>query len=166
MQPRHNPASQGDSGILVTGHAREGQHLEPTRHLLRLTDITKSYTGNAGRTTVLRDVDFSAEDGEVVWLRGPSGSGKSSLLRIAGLLSSPDSGVVEIMGARPPQVKDAHAIRRLHLGMVFQNGNLMPDLSVRDNVAIAAVRAASAAPDTPPARRQAPGSAARSRGRS
>ena len=112
---------------------------QPVQVSLSLRGVTKSYLSRGRRTRVLDAVSLEVAPGEVVWLRGPSGSGKSSLLRIAGLLSTPDSGMVVVDGLPATTMRGA-AARRDGVGMVFQNGNLLPDLSVRDNVAIAARR--------------------------
>ena len=112
---------------------------QPVQVSLALMGVTKSYLSRGRRTKVLDAVSLEVAPGEVVWLRGPSGSGKSSLLRIAGLLSTPDSGMV-VVGGLPTTTMQGASARRNGVGMVFQNGNLLPDLSVRDNVAIAARR--------------------------
>ena len=66
---------------------------------LRLSGLTKTYlTGTPGEVQVLRGADLELRAGEAVALVAPSGAGKSTLLHIAGLLDSPDAGVVEIAG--------------------------------------------------------------------
>lgn len=105
--------------------------------LLALNGVSKSYGHHSTRVHVLRSVTINVEAGQTVWLRGESGSGKSSLLRVAGLLSTPDSGTVEICGAVVTAAGSAHRVRRQQVGLVFQHGNLLPDLTVADNIAIA-----------------------------
>jgi polar amino acid transport system ATP-binding protein len=86
---------------------------------------------------VLRGIDFHVEAGEVVCVIGPSGSGKSTLLRCVNLLEEPSAGTVRVAGAdvTGPEV-DIDAVRR-RIGMVFQQFNLFPHLSVLRNITIA-----------------------------
>ena len=114
--------------------------------VLALRGIVKSYpgAGRGPRVTVLGGVSLEAAAGEVVWVRGGSGSGKSSLLRVAGLLSTPDAGTVEVLG-RPAVAARAADIRRANIGFVFQQANLLPDLTVVDNLVVAGAASAAAA---------------------
>jgi ABC-type polar amino acid transport system ATPase subunit len=108
--------------------------------LIRLTNINKSY----GAHHVLRDVSLSVKHSEVVVVIGPSGGGKSTLLRTINLLGAPDSGEVWVNGqvlfhCDPGQKlcrADPGALRsaRTEIGMVFQQGNLFPHRRVVDNV--------------------------------
>ncbi|GGO17380.1 peptide ABC transporter ATP-binding protein [Microbispora rosea subsp. aerata] len=93
-----------------------------------------------GSLEVLRGVDFTVESGQVVCIIGPSGSGKSTLLRCVNLLEQPTSGTVIVDGVdlTDPDV-DIDAARR-RIGMVFQQFNLFPHLTVRRNVTIAQER--------------------------
>lgn len=85
-------------------------------------------------TTVLDDLHLAIEAGEVVALTGPSGSGKSTVLRVVAGIVRPDSGTVTIDG-RDVTNEPTH---RRGVGMVFQDNQLFPHLSVRDNVAYGA----------------------------
>ncbi len=105
--------------------------------VLDLIGITKSYQARTGRVVVLRDVSLSVGAGEIVWLSGASGSGKSSLLRVAGLLSSPDKGRVVLLGSDAVAGPGSESHRRRTIGFVFQQGNLLPELTVADNIRIA-----------------------------
>ena len=104
--------------------------------MIELRHIDKSF----GTHRVLKDIDLTLAPGSVTALIGPSGSGKSTLLRCVNLLEIPDSGTLAIGDARveftpghmPPRDKIL-AIRR-QTGMVFQNFQLFPHLSVLDNV--------------------------------
>jgi len=90
-----------------------------------------------GSNEVLRGVDFHVDLREVVVVVGPSGSGKSTLLRCVNLLETPDAGEVRIDGVDicDPNT-DVNAVRR-KIGMVFQQFNLFPHLTARENVTIA-----------------------------
>jgi len=90
-----------------------------------------------GQHEVLRGVDFHVDHREVVVVVGPSGSGKSTLLRCVNLLEVPDAGEVRIDGRDicDPGT-DVNAVRR-KIGMVFQQFNLFPHLTARQNVTIA-----------------------------
>ncbi len=106
--------------------------------MLALNNVSKSYGRHSHRVHVLRDISLGVGAGETVWLRGDSGSGKSSLIRVAGLLSTPDSGNVRVADVDISHAEPLHDVRRDKIGIVFQHGNLLPDLTVSDNVAIAA----------------------------
>ncbi|GAA4307162.1 amino acid ABC transporter ATP-binding protein [Klenkia terrae] len=93
-----------------------------------------------GENVVLRGVDLSVDEHQVVALIGGSGSGKSTLLRCASLLETVDDGQVLLDGedVTDPRV-DADAVRR-RLGVVFQTYNLFPHMTVLDNVVLAPTR--------------------------
>jgi polar amino acid transport system ATP-binding protein len=101
--------------------------------MIAIRDLHKSF----GELYVLKGIDFSVAQGEVVCVIGPSGSGKSTLLRCINRLEEPSSGQVLIgkTGVTDPDV-DIDAIRR-RIGMVFQQFNLFPHLTVTENVTIA-----------------------------
>ncbi|WP_182872776.1 amino acid ABC transporter ATP-binding protein [Microbispora sp. H10670] len=103
---------------------------------VEIKDLHKSF----GSLEVLRGIDFTVESGQVVCVIGPSGSGKSTLLRCVNLLEQPTSGRVIVDGVdlTDPDV-DIDAARR-RIGMVFQQFNLFPHLTVRRNVTIAQER--------------------------
>jgi len=106
---------------------------DPAPDVLHATGIRKSF----GDRQVLRGVDVSLAQHEVVALIGASGSGKSTLLRCLGLLEPIDDGQILLSGddISDPRV-DANAVRA-RLGAVFQSFNLFPHLSVLDNVTLA-----------------------------
>ncbi|MDO4822479.1 MAG: amino acid ABC transporter ATP-binding protein [Rothia sp. (in: high G+C Gram-positive bacteria)] len=101
-----------------------------------ITNLHKSY----GEVEVLKGIDMSVAPGEVVCLIGPSGSGKSTLLRCVNLLETPNSGSIEVAGhsVTDPDV-DIDAMRR-SVGMVFQQFNLFPHLTVLENCTVAQVK--------------------------
>ncbi len=103
--------------------------------MIELKDIVKRY----GSHDVLRGVSLSVADGEVCVLLGPSGGGKSTLLRTINGLETFDSGTVRVgdtvLGAAPGPARDAALVAiRKKVGMVFQQFNLFPHLSVLANV--------------------------------
>ena len=108
----------------------------PAAPILEARDVTKRY--ELGRTTVeaLRGVTMAVKPGEFVALMGPSGSGKSTLLQLLGGLDQPTSGSVVFEGADISHLSDAQAtkLRRERTGFVFQAFNLIPLLSVRENI--------------------------------
>lgn len=101
-----------------------------------ITNLHKSY----GEVEVLKGINMSVAPGEVVCLIGPSGSGKSTLLRCLNLLETPNSGTIEVSGhtVTHPDV-DIDAMRR-SVGMVFQQFNLFPHLTVLQNCTVAQVK--------------------------
>jgi putative ABC transport system ATP-binding protein len=104
--------------------------------ILEARDVTKRY--ELGKTTVeaLRGVSLAVAPGEFVALMGPSGSGKSTLLQLLGGLDQPSTGAVVFEGADISHLSDAQAtkLRRERTGFVFQAFNLIPLLSVRENI--------------------------------
>ena len=101
---------------------------------VRLADVSKAY----GQTVVLDGVDFSAERGEFVVVVGRSGSGKSTLLRLIGGLEEPDHGTIAYGALRLDRLRESEraAFRRQEIGFVFQFFNLIPTLTVAENVAL------------------------------
>jgi polar amino acid transport system ATP-binding protein len=101
--------------------------------MIEVRDLHKSF----GELEVLRGIDLEVGAGEVVCVIGPSGSGKSTLLRCVNLLEQPTSGTVVVDGVELTDPEcDIDAVRR-RIGMVFQQFNLFPHLSVMDNVTVA-----------------------------
>ncbi|HOP19156.1 MAG TPA: ABC transporter ATP-binding protein [Amphiplicatus sp.] len=102
--------------------------------VLRLEGVERRY----GDLVILQPSDFSLARGETVALLGPSGSGKSSLLHIAGLLERPSAGEVYIEGEAVSRLPDAARtrIRRDKLGFVYQFHHLLPEFSALGNVSL------------------------------
>lgn len=110
------------------------------RHFLEIVDLRKSFGEGEARQDVLRGVNFTVEKGEFCVLLGPSGSGKSTLLNIIGGIDKQDAGYVAISGDKLEDLdeKQLTLYRRLHLGYVFQMYNLIPNLSVKENIEVGA----------------------------
>jgi putative ABC transport system ATP-binding protein len=106
--------------------------------VLRMRSLCKTYGSGETAVQALRDVDLDVRAGEFIVLLGASGSGKSTLLNILGGLDVPTSGEVEFIGHRISGATDAELTlyRREHVGFVFQFYNLIPSLTVRENVAL------------------------------
>src|SRR5687768_13179323 len=91
----------------------------------------KNLTKSFGANLIVDDVSFEAADGEVLALLGPSGGGKSTVLRIVAGLEVPDRGSVVIRGADATNV----TVQERGLGFVFQHYALFKHMTVRDNIA-------------------------------
>lgn len=110
---------------------------EPPRtgeFLVEARDVTLSF----GQTPALRGADLSVAAGEIVAIMGPSGSGKSTLLHcLAGILV-PDSGQILFDGRRIDRMRETERseLRRDRFGFVFQFGQLVPELTAEENVAL------------------------------
>ena len=105
-------------------------------------DLHKTY--DAGRVRVLSGVSLEVHAGEMVALWGASGSGKSTLLHLLGGLDVPDSGELTICGLDPRDETHRLEMRRRHVGFVFQLHNLIPDLTVEENLRVPALAAGTA----------------------
>ncbi|MGY3441067.1 ABC transporter ATP-binding protein [Bradyrhizobium sp. USDA 4473] len=104
--------------------------------MLRVTGLTKSYRSAGEDVAVLRGVDLAVATGESVALTGESGSGKSTLLHLIAGLDAADSGEIALADIIVSGLNDAGRaeLRRDRLGLVFQQFNLIPSLSVADNL--------------------------------
>ncbi len=117
--------------------------------LLRVVGIKKNYATPQGALEILRGVDFSLEAGASLALMGESGSGKSTLLHLIGALDQADAGDIFLDGAGLATLGEGGraALRRETLGIVFQQFNLIPSLTVADNLAFQARIAGRFDPD-------------------
>ncbi len=104
--------------------------------VLRLENIRKSYLQGENRLEVLRGVSLSIAPGELVALVGVSGSGKTTMLQLAGGLDVPGEGAVLWSGTRIDQLNDAarSAQRNRFLGVVYQFHHLLPEFTALENV--------------------------------
>lgn len=97
---------------------------------------TKQLTKSFGENAVLKGIDLTVQQGEVLVIIGPSGSGKSTLLRCLNLLETPTSGDVVFEGTSLLAKETNIDKIRTKMGMVFQNFNLFPHLTVLENLTI------------------------------
>ena len=122
-----------------TGRDRPGEAAPGASEVVfRARGLAKVYRSGEVEVVALHDVDLDVRRGEFIVLLGPSGSGKSTLLNILGGLDTPSAGEVTFAGHRLTGASDAEltAYRRDHVGFVFQFYNLIPSLTVRENVAL------------------------------
>jgi putative ABC transport system ATP-binding protein len=106
--------------------------------MLEMHQVSKVYGSGEAAVHALREIDLSVVAGELVAVMGPSGSGKSSLLTIAGSLEDPTTGDVRVEGARLNDMSrhDKARLRRRSIGFVFQDFNLLSGLTAAENVAM------------------------------
>jgi putative ABC transport system ATP-binding protein len=104
--------------------------------MIELAGLTKTYAEAGGERVVFRDLDLRVEDGEIVVLLGPSGSGKTTLLNLVSGIDLPTAGEVRIDGVALTGLseRDRTLFRRDHVGFVFQFFNLIPTLTVEENL--------------------------------
>lgn len=107
---------------------------------LEMHQIRRSFGMGDNRVEVLKGIDLEIEKGEFCILLGPSGSGKSTLLNIIGGIDQADEGEIIIMGEvlRDMNENELTRYRRRHLGYIFQMYNLIPNLTVRENIEVGA----------------------------
>lgn len=108
---------------------------EDNQVLIRVEHLSKSYSGHV----VLRDINTTISQGEVIAVIGPSGSGKSTFLRSLNLLEQPTGGRIFFEGTdiTSPEI-DINKMRE-RMGMVFQQFNLFPNMTIRRNIMLAPV---------------------------
>ena len=104
--------------------------------MLKMTNISKIYRTELIETHALRDITLHVQEGEFIAVTGPSGSGKSTFLNIAGLLEHYNQGQYELDGQNVSGLSDdaLSTIRNEKIGFIFQGFNLIPDLTLYDNV--------------------------------
>jgi lipoprotein-releasing system ATP-binding protein len=105
---------------------------------LRLEGVARRFRTEAGELTVLTGAELVLEAGEIVALVAPSGTGKSTLLHLAGLLERPDAGEVFVAGRAAGTLSDdgRTAIRRTEIGFVYQFHHLLPEFTAEENVVL------------------------------
>jgi len=110
-------------------------------NVVSLSGVHKSYALGEYEVHALRGVDLAIAEGEFTVIMGPSGSGKSTLLNLLGCIDLPSTGTVEICGhnTNDRSEKELAALRRENIGFIFQAFNLIPVLSVYENVEYALI---------------------------
>jgi putative ABC transport system ATP-binding protein len=100
------------------------------------TALTRTYGEGGSAVHALRGVSLEVPQGQFAAVTGPSGSGKSTLLHLLAGLDTPDAGTVRIAGEDITRMSDRELtrLRREHIGFVFQSVNLLPTLSVAENI--------------------------------
>ena len=104
--------------------------------ILELENVVKTYTKGSEKINALAGVNFSIKKGEFTALVGPSGSGKTTLLNIIGCLDSPTVGKIIYNGSALSNLteNELSEYRKKHISFIFQSFNLIPVLTVRENV--------------------------------
>ena len=110
-----------------------------TDNFLDISTLSKSYTDNNEKINVLSDLNLTLKDNLIVSLLGPSGSGKSTLLHLLALLDKPNSGVIKFNNTDLTSLSDFEMTiyRRNEISIIYQNNNLISDLTALEKVAIA-----------------------------
>ena len=109
------------------------------KSFLLIQKLSKSFKDGNEKITVLKNINFSFEDNKIVSLTGPSGSGKSTLLHLLALLDNPDSGKIIFNNKDLVKSEDEEKtdLRKNDIAIVYQNNNLISDLSAIENIALA-----------------------------
>jgi len=112
--------------------------LEIRLTMLEISNLKKSYTVGSNKLQVLKGVDLTIREGELVSIMGSSGSGKSTLLNILGILDNYDSGSYKLNNTLIKDLSEAKAaqFRNKFLGVVFQSFNLISFKNAMENVAL------------------------------
>src|SRR6266567_3405606 len=117
---------------------QEEESAPPDNPLLRIENLSKTYSIPDGRLQVLQEVDLQVQRGEFIAITGPSGSGKTTLLSLLGALDSPDSGEIWLEDRAVHRLRGTAAAdyRREQVGFVFQLFYLLPNLTALENVMV------------------------------
>lgn len=116
---------------------------------LVVENLVKSFSLGGERLEVLRGLSLKMQAGDSLAIVGPSGCGKSTLLHILGTLDQPDSGRVEIDSVEPFSLGESKLaeFRNSHIGFIFQDHHLLPQLTVLENVLVPALASGNATAD-------------------
>ena len=102
--------------------------------IIKVKNLSKNFLDGKKTLNVLNNISFDVKEGEIVTIKGPSGSGKSTLLSILGTLDHADNGEIFINNQSLSEAIDLNRLRNLNIGFVFQFHNLIPELSLEENV--------------------------------
>ena len=105
--------------------------------IISLQNVSLTLKGNAGNVNIIKNISLDINKGESIGLIGPSGSGKSSLLMLAGGLEKPSSGEIKILDQLITGLSEDRLskLRQNNVGVVFQSFHLIPTLTALENVA-------------------------------
>src|SRR5258708_22990485 len=119
-----------------TIHPKQEELKEEREKIVRVENLSKTYTIPTGQLQTLQDVHLQVQGGEFTAITGPSGSGKTTLLSLLGALDSPDSGEIWLDDVAVPRLRGPAAadFRRQKIGFVFQLFYLLPNLTALENV--------------------------------
>ena len=124
--------------ILLTGQVDYPQRrhcaMNNNENIIEIKDLKKGYDN--GKIKALNGMNLEVKKGEFISIMGPSGSGKSSLLNMIGGLDIADEGTIKVAGIDMMTTKNLNKFRSKEIGFVFQMHNLIPNLSVVENVEI------------------------------
>lgn len=104
------------------------------KNIIEIMNLKKSY--DDGKIKALNGLDLEVKKGEFISIMGPSGSGKSTLLNMIGALDVADEGTINVAGIDLRKTKELSEFRSKEIGFVFQMHNLIPNLTVLENVEI------------------------------
>ena len=101
-------------------------------YIVELSDVHKSF----GSTNVLKGINLKVKQGDFICIRGKSGVGKSTLIKILGFLETPDAGTIKLFGKDITKLNDSQRseLRLKNIGFAFQFFNLLPTLTVQENI--------------------------------
>ena len=119
-----------------TSNAAPGTQASEAESVVRMRGISKIYDTGKIKVNALLDVDLDIADGEFVSIVGPSGSGKSTLMNLIGCLDTPTDGTYDLRGQSVAGMSRAELaeVRNRRIGFVFQNFNLIPQISTFENI--------------------------------
>lgn len=111
-----------------------------SKEIINLKNVSKVYSSEAGKQKVLNEINVVVKEGEFIGVVGDSGSGKTTLLNLLGALDIPSSGEISILGKRIDQMTERElcAFRRQNIGFIFQDYNLIEELTVYENIMFSA----------------------------
>jgi len=107
--------------------------------MIELKNVTKTYNvSKKEKITAVKNINLSFNEGELIIIKGSSGSGKSTILSLIAALSKPTTGEIIVDNKRISKLPDnfASLYRRKNIGFIFQKYNLIPNLSVKENISL------------------------------
>ncbi len=115
--------------------------MAPVYTMIQLQKLSKQYRTDAIETVALNSISLEISRGEFVAIMGPSGCGKSTLLNIMGLIDTPTSGDYHFIGEKVTNLGEKYLgqLRKYHIGFIFQNFNLINELSVAENIELSLI---------------------------